>query len=101
MPEKCRMREAISLACPWPLWANTNSQTAGQKEEWIREPCTNCEQFPSVKGQWQLAVSSYLLPALEENKNKQFKGNQGLWHKKEISKYFTLKKIKGKSFFLI
>lgn len=61
--------EAISLACPWPLWANTNSQPAGKREEWIEEPCTNCEKFLSVKRQWQVAVLSNLLPALDANKN--------------------------------
>lgn len=62
-------REAICLACPWPPWANTGSQSAGEREKWIKETCTNCEQFLSVKAQWQLAASSYLLPALDENKN--------------------------------
>lgn len=61
--------EAISLGCPWPLWANTNSQPAGKREEWIEEPCTNCEKFLSVKRQWQVAVLSNLLPALDANKN--------------------------------
>lgn len=53
---------------PHVLSQETGSKPEGKREEWIKELCTNYEQFLSAKGQRQLPDSSPLLFSTHEYK---------------------------------